>query len=270
MCDKGEKMFLGIDIGSTTSKAANIDSSRTLLAQAVINTGTGTRGPEKAIEAVLNSVALTKEEIQVSVVTGYGRMTYENADKQITEISCHAKGIWYFMPDARTIIDIGGQDAKVILLDENGKVENFAMNDKCAAGTGRFLEVMSRILGCHINKLSSLSQKATEEVTISSTCTVFAESEVISQLAAGAKRENVAKGAHKSVAKRVAGLAGRNRIRPDVAMTGGVALNKGVVEALEKEIGERIFVPENPQVMGAIGAALYAYEIEEKNSSKLV
>jgi predicted CoA-substrate-specific enzyme activase len=165
------------------------------------------------------------------------------------------------MPDARTVIDIGGQDAKVIRLDINGKVENFVMNEKCAAGTGRFLEVMARILDCGIDNLAKLSENATEEIVISNTCTVFAESEVISQLASGAKRENVAKGAHKAVAKRVAGLGSRVGMKPGVAMTGGVALNKGVVDALEKEIGEKIVVAENPQLMGALGAALFASEI---------
>jgi len=254
-------MFLGVDIGSTTSKAVILDSNLNLLAESVINTGTGTRGPEKTVEAVLSKASISEKEIQYSVVTGYGRMTYEKANKQITEISCHAKGTFCLEPKVRTIIDIGGQDAKVIRLDGNGRVENFAMNDKCAAGTGRFLEVMARILDCSINRLSSLSQKATEEINISNTCTVFAESEVISQLAAGAKRENVAKGAHKAVAKRVAGLAGRIGIESDVVMTGGVALNRSVVKALEQEIGQKITVLEKPQIVGALGAALYAFEM---------
>jgi predicted CoA-substrate-specific enzyme activase len=162
------------------------------------------------------------------------------------------------------VIDIGGQDAKVIRLNETGGIENFVMNDKCAAGTGRFLEVMARILDCGIEELAALAEKATEEVNISSTCTVFAESEIISQLATGAKKENVARGAHKSVAKRVAGLASRIGVKPEITMTGGVALNKGVVEALEKELGAPITVIENPQSAGALGAALYAAELETK------
>lgn len=231
-----------------------------MLGQAVINTGAGTQGPDKAVAAALREAGIEFAQIRTSVVTGYGRITYEKADKQITEISCHAKGTAHMMPNARTVIDIGGQDAKVIRLNENGKVDNFVMNEKCAAGTGRFLEVMARILDCGIDNLGNLSAEATEEIIISNTCTVFAESEVISQLAAGAKRENVARGAHRAVAKRVAGLGGRVGIRPDVVMTGGVALNQGVVRALEKEIGERIVVAENPQMMGALGAALFAAE----------
>ncbi len=254
-------MVLGIDIGSSSSKAVIINAQLEILGKAVFNTGAGTQGPEKAVLAALREAGISREEIKFSVVTGYGRMTYDKADKQITEITCHARGAAHMVPSARTVIDIGGQDAKVIRLDKDGKVENFVMNEKCAAGTGRFLEVMARILDCSIGNLSSLSENASEEIIISNTCTVFAESEVISQLSSGAKRENVAQGAHKSVAKRVAGLGNRLGLTPDVVMTGGVALNKGVVAALEKEIGQKITVVENPQIVGAIGAALYALEM---------
>ena len=254
-------MFLGIDIGSSSSKAVIINEQKKILGMAVINTGAGTQGPDKAVAAALKEAGIRREKIKASVVTGYGRIMYDQADKQITEISCHAKGVAHLMPSARTVIDIGGQDAKIIRLDANGKVDNFVMNEKCAAGTGRFLEVMARILDCGIDNLAELSESATEEIIISNTCTVFAESEVISQMASGAKRENVAKGAHRAVAKRVAGLGSRVGIMPGVVMTGGVALNKGVVDALEKEIGEKIVVAENPQLMGALGAALFASEI---------
>lgn len=254
-------MFLGIDVGSSSSKAVIINNERNVVAKAVVNIGTGTRGPEKAVEAVLKEAGIDREKILFSVVTGYGRITYKNADKQVTEISCHGKGVAYLEPNARTVIDIGGQDAKVIRLDKNGRVENFVMNEKCAAGTGRFLEVMARILDCGIENISELAERATEEITISNICTVFAESEVISQLAAGALAENVAHGAHVSVAKRVAGLAARIGIGGEVVMTGGVALNKSLVAALAREIGAKIKVAPNPQLAGAIGAALYAYEI---------
>lgn len=253
-------MFLGIDIGSTSSKAVVLGKNKNVLSSAVINIGTGTKGPERVVERVISEAKIEIRDVVATVVTGYGRITYQKADKQITEISCHAKGVHYVNPKARTIIDIGGQDAKVIRLDDNGKVENFVMNEKCAAGTGRFLEVMARILDCPIDKLDKMSQQATEDITISSICTVFAESEVISQLAAGTKRENVAQGAHIAVAKRVAGLANRIGIEPEVVMTGGVALNRGVVTALERELKEEIIIM-NPQIMGALGAALYAYEM---------
>lgn len=253
-------MFLGIDVGSSSSKAVVINDERKIVAKAVVNLGTGTRGPEKAVEAVLKEAGIDREKILFSVVTGYGRITYKNADKQVTEISCHGKGVAYLEPNARTIIDIGGQDAKVIKMDENGRVENFVMNEKCAAGTGRFLDVMARILDCGIENISDLAERATEEITINNICTVFAESEVISQLAAGAIAENVANGAHIAVAKRVAGLAMRIGIKPEVVMTGGVALNKSLVAALEREIDAKIKVATNPQIVGAVGAALYAFE----------
>ena len=253
-------MYMGIDIGSSSSKAVILDKNRRNIASAVVNTGTGTQGPDKVVEMALASASISREDIRYCVATGYGRMLYGKADRQITEISCHARGVAYLVPEARTIIDIGGQDAKIIRLDSDGRVENFVMNDKCAAGTGRFIEVMARILDCPIDGLAELSKQATEEIAISNTCTVFAESEVISQLASGAKRENVAKGAHHSIAVRVAGLGGRIGIRPVVAMTGGVALNSEIVSALESQIGYRIVVAENPQAAGALGTALYAAE----------
>lgn len=251
-------MYLGIDIGSSTSKAVVLDEGLTIISFDVKNTGTGTSGPEKAVGAALEKAGIGSDLIKYTVATGYGRITYEKADKQITEISCHAMGVTHLMPSARTIIDIGGQDVKVIRLNEQRRVENFAMNDKCAAGTGRFLEVMARILDCSIDMLSDLDQKATKEISISNTCTVFAESEVISQLASGAEKENVARGVHHAVAKRVAGLAARIGIEKDVVMTGGVALNSGVVQALEKEMEVNISIVNNPQIIGALGAAIYA------------
>jgi predicted CoA-substrate-specific enzyme activase len=257
-------MFLGVDIGSSSSKAVVLDGEHKIVSTAVINIGTGTHGPEKSVAAALSQAKLEASEIDFTVVTGYGRITYEYADKQITEISCHGKGAFFLAPQAKTIIDIGGQDAKIIRLDGTGKIDNFVMNEKCAAGTGRFLEVMARILDCKIGELSDLARNSTKELTISSTCTVFAESEVISQLSAGAAKEDVAQGAHRSVAKRIAGLAGRVGIRSDVVMTGGVALNDSMVATLSQEIGQPIFVVPLPQLVGAVGAALYAAEFYKK------
>jgi predicted CoA-substrate-specific enzyme activase len=256
-------MYLGIDIGSSTSKAVILDKTLKLVSYDVQNTGTGTSGPEKAVAAALSKAGADSGSILHTVATGYGRITYENADKQITEISCHAMGVAHLAPNARTIIDIGGQDVKVIRLDEWKRVENFAMNDKCAAGTGRFLEVMARILDCGIDMLAELDKKADKEISISNTCTVFAESEVISQLASGAARENVARGVHHAVAKRVAGLASRIGIEEAVVMTGGVALNSGVVNALKKELQVDIAVVDHPQIVGAFGAALYAAHMDD-------
>ena len=186
--------FLGIDIGSSSSKAVIIDENQNVLAIKVKNIGTGTNGPAVVIGEALEEVGITQDQISFTVATGYGRITYTQADKQITEITCHGKGVAHLIPGAHTIIDIGGQDAKVIKLNDKGNVENFVMNEKCAAGTGRFLEVMARILNVELDELSDLSMKSTEEIEISNTCTVFAESEVTSQLqlddGAGAGREH--------------------------------------------------------------------------------
>lgn len=255
-------MYLGIDIGSSSSKAVVMDALGQVAGEAVVNIGTGSKGPEKAIKGALCAAGIEKGRIKKTVVTGYGRMTFSSADKQITEISCHAKGVSMLFQGVRTIIDIGGQDAKVIRVSEQGKVENFVMNEKCAAGTGRFLEVMARVLDCPLGDLAVLAEKSTEDIIISNTCTVFAESEVISQLAAGKKAEDVALGAHKAIAERVEGLCKRVGVVPGVAMTGGVALNPSVVQALETLIGVSIARPKHPQSVGALGAAAYAMELD--------
>lgn len=257
-------MYLGVDIGSSSSKAVILDKNGDLVGEAVINIGTGSSGSERVIKEVLRKAGLNQENIRKTVVTGYGRMTFKNADKQVTEISCHAKGVHEIFPTARTIIDIGGQDAKVINLSKRGTIDNFAMNEKCAAGTGRFLEVMARVLDCRLQDLSTLAEKSKKNVAISSMCTVFAESEVISQLAEGANVEDVALGAHKAIAERVEGLCKRVGVLEDVVMTGGVALNANVVQALEKLIGVEIKKPKNPQSIGAFGAAIYARELDNK------
>ncbi|MCI9473071.1 MAG: 2-hydroxyglutaryl-CoA dehydratase [Flavonifractor sp.] len=253
-------MFLGIDIGSSSSKVLALDEAANILGSAVMNIGTGTNGVELALAELERTSNLRRKDILYTVVTGYGRMTYKDADEQITEISCHAKGVVACHPEACSIIDIGGQDAKAIQLSPDGRVENFVMNEKCAAGTGRFFEVMARVLNCSIQELPSLAAQTDEAVPISSICTVFAESEVISQLAGGATLASVARGAHISVARRVCGLAKRIEIRPQVVMTGGVALNQTMADCLSKELNLPVTLPTSPQTMGALGAALFARE----------
>jgi len=255
-------MYLGVDIGSSSSKAVVLDRKGGILSEVILNIGTGSSGPQRVVEKALALAMIERQDIRKCVVTGYGRMTFQGADKQITEISCHAKGVVHELSGVRTIIDVGGQDAKVIKLTVDGKVENFAMNDKCAAGTGRFLEVMARVLDCDVSMLSDIAEKGKSGVHISSTCTVFAESEVISQLAAGKSIEDVALGAHKSIAQKIAGLGHRVGLTAEIAMTGGVALNNSAVKAIEKEIGYRINRLKNPQIMGAMGAALFAIELD--------
>jgi predicted CoA-substrate-specific enzyme activase len=211
-------------------------------------------------EEVLEKADLKKEDIAFVMATGYGRKTLKEADGEMSELSCHARGIFAMYPDTRTIIDIGGQDAKVISLGNNGQMMNFVMNDKCAAGTGRFLDVMAGILQLEVGDLEAEAEKSQTAAKISSTCTVFAESEVISQLANGALREEVVAGICNSVSARVAALAKRIGIREEVFMSGGVAQNGGVRKALERELKTSIRYSEFSQLMGAYGAALYALD----------
>ena len=255
---------LGIDIGSASSKAVILKDGTDVVASAVVQVGTGTSGPGRVLEEVFSNVDLTQEDMDYTVATGYGRFSVENADKQLSEITCHAKGIFHLVPSARTIIDIGGQDAKAIRLDSKGGIRQFFMNDKCAAGTGRFLEVMSRVLETTLDQMADLDAQATDTAPISSTCTVFAESEVISQLSNGVSRNNIIKGVHLSVASRACGLAYRGGLEKDVVMTGGVAQNAGVVRAVASVLKTDVIVAPNPQTTGALGAALFAYEAAQK------
>ena len=254
-------MYLGIDIGSSSSKAVILDEGGMIAGSAVVNSGTGSTGADQAVQIALVKAGLQQEQIRKCVATGYGRMLYKGADKQITEISCHAKGVRHIRQDAKTIIDIGGQDAKVIRLRESGAVENFIMNEKCAAGTGRFLEVMAIVLGCSLQELSGMAKEGKSGVPISSVCTVFAESEMISQLACGETPQDVAKGALQAITKRVAGMGNRIGIVPEVVMTGGADLNQTLVDTMEETIHYPIIRLDSPQIMGALGAAKYALEL---------
>lgn len=261
-------MYLGVDIGSSASKAVILDADGQICGKAVINIGTGSRGPEIAVQQALEMTGENREQIHKCVCTGYGRMLYEPADKQISEISCHAKGVGYSAERIRTVIDIGGQDAKVIRLSDSGRVENFAMNEKCAAGTGRFLEVVARVLDCSLDELSDIAAKGKDGVSISSVCTVFAESEMISQLSDGSLREDVALGALRSVAQRITGLVKRVGIKENVTVTGGVALNASLVKAVSEAVGVPVVSISDPQLMGALGAAVYAMELGKKENKE--
>ena len=255
---------MGIDVGSASSKVVILKDGKDVVAAEVVQVGTGSSGPKKAIEIAFEASGLKQEDISFTVATGYGRFSLDNADKQMSEISCHAKGIYFLVPTARTIIDIGGQDAKAIRLDNNGGIKQFFMNDKCAAGTGRFIEVMARVLETTLDEMAGLDEQAEETAPISSTCTVFAESEVISQLSKGTSRNNIARGVHMSVASRACGLAYRGGLEKDVVFTGGVAKNAGVVRAVSSVLKTDVIVAPNPQTTGALGAALFAYEAAQK------
>ncbi len=256
-----EIYFLGLDIGSATAKSVLIDEDKNVCAWAVIPTGGRlVEAGEKVRRMVIEQVGKEGLHLGAVVSTGYGRELVADKTKSVTEITCHARGAYELMKDVRFVIDIGGQDSKAILLGTNGQVERFEMNDKCAAGTGRFLEVMSRVLGVPLEELGEIAVSSTEYAKISSTCTVFAESEVISLLAQGVEIPRIISGLCKAVSERVYGLASRVGIVPPVILTGGVAKNKGVVHWLSKVIGSEVKVPENPQIVGAYGAALIGVE----------
>lgn len=257
---------VGIDIGSTACKAVVLKDGKEIAGSAIIQTGTGTSGPGRVYEEVFAAAGITPGDASRTVVTGYGRLTFDKADSQISELSCHAKGVHFLLPGARTIIDIGGQDAKALKLSPAGTLTGFVMNDKCAAGTGRFLDVMAKILEVDVGDLAGLSERSGERISISNVCTVFAESEVISHLAAGRSREDIAAGIHMSVANRVSGLARRVGIEPEVVLTGGVAQNAGVVRAMAEILEMPISPAPIPQLTGALGAALYAYGEVMKNN----
>ena len=251
---------LGIDIGSTTSKCIILKDGAEITGSSIIIAGTGTQGPQQALDEVFRSAGISKEDIAYTVATGYGRKLFEGADGEVSELSCHARGVHFIFPEVHTVIDIGGQDAKVLSINDKGRMTNFLMNDKCAAGTGRFLDVMANILQLQIGDLEVEASKADTPVKISNTCTVFAESEVISQLASGVAIPNLVAGICESVAGRVASLAKRIGIKEQVCMSGGVAQNGGVRKAMEQELGVAIQYSEMAQLMGALGAALYAYD----------
>ena len=246
---------MGVDIGSASSKAVILKDGKDVLAAEVVQVGTGSTGPKKAMEMAFEKSGVKEEEIDFIIATGYGRFS---------EISCHAKGIYHLVPTARTIIDIGGQDAKAIRLDNKGGIKQFFMNDKCAAGTGRFIEVMARVLETTLDEMATLDEQAEDTAPISSTCTVFAESEVISQLSKGTDRKSIARGVHMSVASRACGLAYRAGLEKDIVFTGGVAKNAGVVRAVSSVLKTDVIVAPNPQTTGALGAALFAYEAATK------
>ena len=255
---------LGIDIGSTASKCVMLADGKDIVAKSLISVGAGTSGPQRAFDEVLTSAGKKREDMAYILATGYGRNSLMDfADKQMSELSCHAKGAHFLFPEVHTVIDIGGQDVKVLEI-ENGVMTNFAMNDKCAAGTGRVLDVMARVLEVDVKDLGRLGAMSTKYVGISSTCTVFAESEVISQLAMGTDKCDIINGIHRSVAGRVAGLAHRIGVREQVVMTGGVAQNQGIVKALQDELGHEIHTSPLTQYNGALGAALFAFDKADK------
>lgn len=251
------RYVLGVDSGSTSTDAVVMDLDGTIVASVIGATGAkASRGAATVIQEVLDQAHLTRDDLAMSVATGYGRDAIPNMDVAITEITCHAAGAHYLSPEARTVIDIGGQDSKVIHLNEGGTVQNFVMNDKCAAGTGRFLEAMTRTLQMPIEELSRQGLEWHHDVTISSMCTVFAESEVVSLIADDTPTPDIIHGLDVSVARKTAALARRVGGEPPYLMTGGVANNEGVVKALSEVLDAPVTTHEDSQLCGAIGAAV--------------
>lgn len=249
----------GIDIGSTTTKAVIINREHWMIGYAVMPTGGNNRiTAEKVFQEALSCANLKRGDVEYICATGYGRENVPFADRQVTEITCHAKGIHALFPGTRTIVDIGGQDTKSIQIDDTGRVVNFVMNDKCAAGTGRFLAVMANALGVSVEDLGNLSRKSTSEVKISSMCTVFAESEVVSLVAKGTPVPDIIRGIHNAIAVRSVILLKKLDTLEPVAMSGGVANNRGMVSCLEEKLNLKINIPEYPQIVGALGAAILA------------
>jgi len=259
-------VFVGIDVGSLTAKSVLIGYNG-IVAFCISETGDN---PEKAgeniFEALLNKGQVFKEDVKFVIGTGYGRIALSFADKTVTELTCHAKGAHSLNSNIRTLIDVGGQDSKVIKLNPNGSMADFVMNDKCAAGTGRFLEVMAGALRVDLQELGEVSLRSEAPCNINSACTVFAESEVISLLAAGQPKENIIAGLHHGIAKRVANMVWRIGLKEDVCFVGGVSKNNGLKAALETFLGSRfISIREDPQITGALGAALLAREHCDRN-----
>ncbi len=259
------KYYAGIDIGSTMTKAV-------ILQEGIIASVIGPTGPEhrilanRVMEKALAKAGLPFSSITYIVSTGYGRINVPFADKQVTEISCHAKGISYLFPRAKTIVDIGGQDSKAIKINANGRPIDFVMNDKCAAGSGRFIEVIADTLGLKLEDMGGVSLQSKNPAGVSNVCTIWAQQEVASSLAKGTPVPDLVAGIHRSLADRVARMVKRLRVEPEVIMTGGGAKNIGLVHALAEQLEEDVQVPKEPLLTGALGAALLGRDLVEKAS----
>ncbi|MDO8490961.1 MAG: acyl-CoA dehydratase activase [Dehalococcoidia bacterium] len=250
--------FAGVDIGAQSAKAVILNDGA-IAGYAILPTGSDVaRVSDRVMKQALKKCGLPATKLERVVATGYGRMAATFANSAVTEITCHAEGASFLVPGARTVIDIGGQDSKVIKIDDKGRVLDFVMNDKCAAGTGRFLEVIAMVLKLKLADLGDISLSSNEAAKISSVCTIFAESEVVSLRAEGKLTEDIIAGVHHSVARRVVAMGSRIGYQLPVVFSGGVAKNIGVRRALEQELGMEITVPAEPQIVGAVGAALIA------------
>jgi predicted CoA-substrate-specific enzyme activase len=260
---------MGIDFGSTTAKTVILDLQGHIVSSYVAHMGAVSgNGVKVSIAGALEQAGLTQSDMGRTVSTGYGRRMLDEADKNYTEITCHARGAHAMVPGARLVIDIGGQDSKVIALDASGLVSQFAMNDRCAAGTGKFLEVLARAMEIELDDMGGLALQSKVDLKISSMCATFAETEVISLLAEGQTKPDVLGAVHAAIANRTVGLVGRVGKKGPVVMTGGVARNQAAVAYIERALEMPLIMPEAPQIAGALGAALIGldeYRSEHKN-----
>jgi predicted CoA-substrate-specific enzyme activase len=257
-------VYAGLDIGSLSSEALLLGQDG-IRAYTIVRTGANPlKAARLCLDEALANAGLRESVVSALVATGYGRIRVPFADREITEITCHARGAYHLFPSTRTVIDIGGQDSKVIVLDERGRVRDFTMNDRCAAGTGRFLEVMAEALETPLSDMGQQSLKAKKGVSISSMCTVFAESEVISLIAEGYRQEEIIKGLHEAISNRIFRMTKRLKVSPEITFSGGVAKNQGIIEAMKALFGMAMNVPQEPQIVGALGAALYARDTAQK------
>ena len=251
----------GVDVGSTQTKAVVLDAERRVVARSLVDTGANvTRAAERAFDAALETGGLARADIAAVVGTGYGRYKVSFGDAQVTEIGCHARGAQMLFPATRTVIDMGGQDVKGIRVGERGEVNDFVMNDKCAAGTGRFLASAAEALGLSLDAIGSIALCARSPVRLSTVCAVFVESDVLSYLAAGRSVEDILGGVHSAIAARTAALVRRVGIEPEITFTGGVSRNVAMVHALEAKLGAKLNVGKEAAYTGALGAALFALE----------
>lgn len=251
----------GVDVGSTQTKAIVLDEDALIVGRAIIDTGANVmKAAENAYFAALAQSNIDEEEVGYVIGTGYGRYKVTFGDTQVTEISCHARGAVHLFPDTRTVLDMGGQDTKAIRVQPNGEVLDFCMNDKCAAGTGRFLQSAAAALDIPLSDLGVVALRAEKAVAISTTCTVFAESEVLSWLGKGKKIDEILLGVHRSMGARSMSLMKRVGIQDQVTFTGGVTRNPGMVQVLNQLLGMQMNVSEESHIMGALGAALFALD----------
>jgi len=251
----------GVDVGSTQTKAVVISEDGTIVGRALVDTGANViQAAQNAFNEALAEYKLSEQEVEYVIGTGYGRYRVTFGNDQVTEISCHARGAVHLFPNTRTVVDMGGQDTKAIKVSEDGEIVDFCMNDKCAAGTGRFLGAAAAALDIPLEDLGDTALRSSHPVKISTTCTVFAESEVLSWLGKGKKIEDILWGVHRSIATRSGGLMRRVGVADEVTFTGGVSRNTAMVAALEQRIGKSMNVSEECQYIGALGAALFALD----------